>query len=126
MGLTPGGNHGAELVLFVFLDFVLYFKLGSLERRVIRNSSEAEVLPKSNTLLFLTTCATSERRHDAFGWRSKTDLELQPKDARTLNDVADEQPRLRAPEKRCLFALGHVLEAGTKARGTLPMRCPID
>ena len=54
------------------------------------------------------------------------DLALQPKDARTLNEAADEQPWPRALEKHSLFALGHVLEAGTKARRTLPRNCLIE
>ena len=63
--------------------WVLYFKLGSLERRVILCLSEADLLPRSDAFLLLATWVTSERRHDAFGWRSETNMELQPKDART-------------------------------------------
>ena len=64
-------------------------------------------------------CASLERRGEAFGWKDEMDWELQPKDARSLNEAADEQPWPCAPEKRRVFALGHVLEAGTKARCTL-------
>ena len=63
--------------------WVLYFKLGSRERSMIRDSSEADQLPRSDAFLLLAKCATSERRHTAFGWRRETDWELQSKDART-------------------------------------------
>ena len=73
--------------------WVLYCKLGSIERSVIRDFSEADLLPRSDAFLLLAMRATSERRHDAFGWRSETDQEPQSKDARTVNEAAGEQLR---------------------------------
>jgi hypothetical protein len=73
--------------------WVVCFKLGSLERSVIRNSSEADLLPRSDAFLLFAMRVNSERRHDALGWRSETNQKLQPKDARTVNEAAGEQLR---------------------------------
>jgi len=74
------------------LIWVLYFKLGSLERLILC-SSWADLLPRSAASSLLAMCASLEQRSDAFSFRSEMDSELQPKDARTLNGAADEQLR---------------------------------
>ena len=76
------------------MNWVLNFKLGSLERGVILDPSAADLLQRSDSFLLLAMCASFERRNDAsFGWRSGMDLELQPKDARTWNEAEGEQLR---------------------------------
>ena len=60
---------------------------------MILASSVADLLPKSASSLLLAMYASLDRRHDAFDCRSKKDLDLQPKDARTWNEAADEQLR---------------------------------
>jgi len=54
------------------LNLVLYFKLGSLGRRLIPCSSRPDVLPSSAASLLLAMCTDLERRHN--GCRSEKDL----------------------------------------------------
>ena len=91
--LKPNGNHRAELVLFALLDLGLVFQVGLARTKRDRDFSEADLLPRSDASLLLAMRANSERRRDAFGWRSETDQEPQPKDARTWNEAAGEQLR---------------------------------
>ena len=53
-------------------NLILYFKLNSLERRLIPCSSRPDVLPMSAASLLLAMCTDLERRHD--GCRSEKDL----------------------------------------------------
>ena len=91
VGLKPSGNRRAELVLFVFLDFGLVFQV-----RLARTGTDS--------VLFRGRLAFEERGLLALGhvhrlgtkarWLPKREglAQLQPKDARSSNEAADEQP----------------------------------
>jgi len=68
--LKPKGNHRAELML---LDLGLVFQVGLARTKRDSGLFTGCLLARSDAFLLLAKSVTSERRHDAFGWKGETD-----------------------------------------------------